>query len=75
MINNQNSEVYSKFYIHVIIFLNKLEIVENTNKRLEKNKIRIWCTSEIHRFLLDSLGPGPMYWMTPLPLIGPDHNW
>ena len=30
MINNQNSEVLSDFFFDMIIFLNKLKIVENT---------------------------------------------
>jgi hypothetical protein len=37
IINNQNSEVFrSEFYI--IIFLNKLKIVENTTKKKKKSK-------------------------------------
>jgi hypothetical protein len=39
LINNQNSEVLSEFYI--IIFLNKLKIVENTNNKKRRNLKKI----------------------------------
>ena len=49
MINNQNSEVLSEFYI--IIILNKLKIVENTKRKYGKLKIkglwlRLWGPSD-----------------------------
>jgi hypothetical protein len=57
------------------MFLNKLKIVENTKKREEKIKIkclwlRLWGSSEIHKPLLCSTGPGLMYRLNPS-LIGP----
>jgi hypothetical protein len=47
---------------YMIIFLNKLKILENTQK-MKKIKIKhlwpmIWDPSEIHRSLLGSPGPG-----------------
>jgi hypothetical protein len=65
----------SEFYI--IIFLNKLKLVENTKKKQStKNKmkkikikclwLRVWGPSEIHSHFLGSPGPGPMYRLNPL---------
>jgi hypothetical protein len=49
----------SEFYI--IIFLNKLKIVENTSPKIKGLWLRLWGPSEIHGPLLGSLGPGLMY--------------
>ena len=54
MINNYNSEVLSEFYI--IIFLNKLKIVENTPKKLKKNQNKISMAKALGLFR-DSQAP------------------
>ena len=68
MINNQ----YSEFY--VIIFLNKLIIVENIPKneqiKIKRLWLRLWGPSVNHGPFLDSQDPEPMYRLNP-PLIGP----
>jgi len=51
------------------------KIVENTEKMRKKINIkrlwlRLWGPSEIHRPLIGSPDPGPMYRLNP-PLIGP----
>jgi hypothetical protein len=60
--------------LYIIIFLNKLKIVQNKKmKKINKTKrlwLRLWGTSEIHKPLLGSLGHGPMYRLNP-PLICP----
>jgi hypothetical protein len=60
----------------IIIFLNKLKLVENTKKQSTKkqneknlNKMsmaKIMGPSEIHSLLLGSPGPGPMHRLNPL---------
>jgi hypothetical protein len=65
--DDQQQEFRSLSEFYIIIFLNKLKIVENTKKKThEKIKIkcimlRIWGPSEIHRPLLGSPGPALMY--------------
>jgi hypothetical protein len=68
--------ILSEFYI--IIFLNKLKIVENTKKeeqiKMKRLWLRLWGPSEIHGLLLGSPGPGPMYRLNPT-LIGPVYQY
>jgi len=77
MTNNQNSEVFSEFYI--IIFLNKLNIhvVENTPqkwKNLNKTSMaKAMGPFRDSRAPSCSPGPGPMYRLNP-PLISPDSD-
>jgi hypothetical protein len=58
-----SDKVLSEFYI--IIFLNKLKIVENPPKKSKnppkKSMAKAIGPSEIHEPLLGSLGPRPMY--------------
>ena len=57
----------SEFYI--IIFLNKLKILENTKKiKIKRLWLRLYGTSEFYMPLIMSPGPGPMYRLN-LPLI------
>jgi len=55
--------IYTKFYI--IIFLNKLNIVENPLNKIKCLWLRLWGPSEIHRPHFSSPGPGPMYRLNP----------
>jgi len=73
----QSSDIIQKSEFYIIIFLNRLKIVENTPKN---GKIKIKCLwlrlsgpFEIQMPLLDTPGPGPMYLLN-LPLIGPAHS-
>ena len=78
MSDDQKPEFRSLSEMYIIIFLNKLIIVEKKKKYIYKKiKIkrlwrRLWDPSEIHRPLLGSPGPGPMYRLNP-PLTGPDN--
>jgi hypothetical protein len=58
----ENLNCLSEFYI--VIFLNKLKILENTKKYMKKNQNKTSMAnamgpSEIHRPLLGSPVPGP----------------
>ena len=73
--HDQQLEFRSLKEFYIIIVLNKLRIVDKTKKIYEKFKIkrlwlRLWGHSGIHRPLLSSAGPGPMYRLNP-PLISP----
>ena len=71
--DDQQPEFRGLCDFYIIIFLNKLKLVEYID--VKKNNIkrlwlRIWDPSEIDRSLLGSPGPGPVYLRNP-PLIGP----
>jgi hypothetical protein len=67
--------ILREFY--VIIFLNKLIIVENIPKneqiKIKRLWLRLWGPSVNHGPFLGSPGPEPMYRLNP-PLIGPAYH-
>jgi hypothetical protein len=72
--DDQQPEFRSLSALYIIIFLNKLKLVENTPTN-EKIKIkclwlRLWGLSEINGPFHGSQFPGPMYRLNP-PLMGP----
>ena len=68
--------ILSEFY--VIIFLNKLKIVENIPKneqiKIKRLWLRLWGPSVNHGPFLDSKGPEPMYRLNPSLIGSANHH-
>jgi len=72
--SNKTTFIRSLREFYIIIFLNKLKIVENIKKiKIKGIWLMLWGPSEIHRSLLGSPGPRPMYRLNS-PLIDPTNE-
>ena len=63
---DQQPEFRSLSEFYIIIFLNKLKIVENAGTKIKIKRLWLRRPSEIHRHFLASPGSGPMYRLNPL---------